>query len=102
VKDVESIEIDKDSRTMTVTMGNVSFWHLSNIGFTIVLPKHILENVEDWRTWQPTNRPHRALDGTEMTELVGSGPFTFRESRTGEFVHMTRNEYYFLFRDGER
>ena len=31
-----------------------------------------------------------------MTELVGTGPFTFRESRTGEYVHMTRNEHYML------
>ena len=102
VKDVGTVEFDRDTRTMTVTMSNVSFWHLSNIGFMIVLPKHILENVDDWRTWQPTNRPHRAVDGTEITELVGSGPFTFRESRTGEYVHMTRNENYFLYRGGER
>jgi len=102
VKDVGTVEFDGDTRTMTVTMSNVSFWHLSNIGFMIVLPKHILENVDDWRTWQPTNRPHRAVDGAEITELVGSGPFTFRESRTGEYVHMTRNENYFLYRGGER
>jgi len=33
-----------------------------------------------------------------MTELIGTGPFTFRESRTGEYVHMTRNERYFLLK----
>jgi peptide/nickel transport system substrate-binding protein len=80
-------------------MSNVSYWHLHNIGGgVLVMPKHILENVPDWRAWQPTNHPHKALDGTELTELIGSGPFTFRESRTGEYVHMTRNENYFLFR----
>jgi peptide/nickel transport system substrate-binding protein len=99
VKDVESVEFDMDSRTITVTMGNVSYWHLHNIGGAVlVMPKHILENVTDWRAWQPTNRPHKALDGTELTELIGSGPFTFRESRTGEYVHMTRNENYFMHR----
>ena len=103
VKDVESVEFDKDARTLRVTMSNVSYWHLHNIGGSVlVMPKHILENVPDWRAWQPTNRPHKATDGTELTELIGSGPFTFRESRTGEYVHMTRNENYFLFRGETR
>jgi peptide/nickel transport system substrate-binding protein len=103
VKDVELVEFDKDARTLRVTMSNVSYWHLHNIGGgVLVMPKHILENVPDWRAWQPTNRPHKALDGTELTELIGSGPFTFRESRTGEYVHMTRNENYFLFRRDTR
>ncbi|MDR1580370.1 MAG: ABC transporter substrate-binding protein, partial [Synergistaceae bacterium] len=103
VKDVESLEFDRDARTLRVTMSNVSYWHLHNIGGGVpIIPKHILENVPDWRAWQPTNRPHKALDGTELTELIGSGPFTFRESRTGEYVHMTRNENYFLFRGDTR
>ncbi|MDR2780724.1 MAG: ABC transporter substrate-binding protein [Synergistaceae bacterium] len=102
VKDVESIEVDGASRTIRVTMGTVSYWHLHNIGGgVLILPKHILENVADWRAWQPTNRRHTALDGASMTELVGSGPFIFRESRTGEYVHMTRNENYFLFKGGK-
>ncbi|MDR1886005.1 MAG: ABC transporter substrate-binding protein [Synergistaceae bacterium] len=100
VKDVQSVETDAPSRTIRITMANTSYWHLHNIGGMLLLPKHILEGVTDWRTWQPTNRPHEALDGTVMTELVGSGPFTFRESRTGEYVHMTRNEHYMLLGGG--
>jgi peptide/nickel transport system substrate-binding protein len=103
VKDVESIEFDNASSTIRIAMSNISYWHLHNIGGgVLLLPKHILEKVPDWRAWQPTNRPHRALDGAEMTELVGSGPFTFRESRTGEYVHMTRNENYFLFKGDKK
>jgi peptide/nickel transport system substrate-binding protein len=100
VKDIESIEADESERTVRVTMANTSYWHLHNIGGMLLLPKHILENVTDWRTWQPTNKPHKALDGTTLTELIGAGPFTFRESRTGEYVHMTRNEHYMLL-EGE-
>jgi peptide/nickel transport system substrate-binding protein len=97
VKDVESIEIDAASRTLRISMSNTSYWHLHNIGGGVLpLPKHILENVKDWRAWQPSNVPHEALDGTILTELIGTGPFTFRESRTGEYVHMTRNEHYML------
>ena len=99
VKDIVSTEVE--GRTIRVRMGNTSYWHLSNIGGMLILPKHILENVRDWRAWQPTNSPHEALDGTVMTELVGTGPFIFRESRTGEFVHMTRNERFFLYRDNQ-
>jgi peptide/nickel transport system substrate-binding protein len=102
VKDVESVELDRESRTIRVVMGNTSYWHLHNIGGLPLFPKHILEKVSDWRAWQPTNRPHIALDGTEMTELVGSGPFIFRESRTGEYIHMTRNENYFLFEGAKK
>jgi len=96
VKDITSTEVD--GRTVRVRMRNTSYWHLHNIGGMLILPKHILEKVQDWRTWQPTNHPHEALDGTVFTELIGTGPFTFRESRTGEYVHMTRNEKYFLYR----
>ncbi|MDR0649697.1 MAG: ABC transporter substrate-binding protein, partial [Synergistaceae bacterium] len=100
VKDIASIETD--GRTLRIEMANTSYWHLHNIGGGILpLPKHILENVTDWRTWQPTNTPHKALDGTILTELIGTGPFTFRESRTGEYVHMTRNEHYMLWDGGD-
>lgn len=98
VKDIASIDVCPDGRTLRVAMTNTSFWHLHNVGGMPVLPKHILENVTDWRAWQPTHRPHTAADGTIMTELVGTGPFTFRESRTGEYVHMVKNENYFLYR----
>ena len=101
VKDVHSIDADADTRTVRITMANTSYWHLHNIGGMLLLPKHILEGVRDWRTWQPTNTPHTALDGTVMTELIGSGPFTFVESRTGEYVRMKRNEHYMLLKDDE-
>jgi peptide/nickel transport system substrate-binding protein len=103
VKDVASIETDLKNRTLRIEMANTSYWHLHNIGGGVLpLPKHILENVKDWRAWQPTNTPHKALDGTTLTELIGTGPFTFRESRTGEYVHMTRNEHYMLRNKGAR
>ncbi|MDR1874984.1 MAG: ABC transporter substrate-binding protein [Synergistaceae bacterium] len=96
VKDIESIEVVAENR-VRIVMANTSFWHLHNIGGMPLLPRHVLENVQDWRAWQPTLQPHTATDGTAMTELVGTGPFTFRESRTGEYVHMTRNERYMLY-----
>jgi peptide/nickel transport system substrate-binding protein len=98
VKDIEDIQTDPETRTITIFMANTSYWHLHNIGGgVLVLPRHILEKVPDWRAWQPSNNPHEALDGTVMTELVGTGPFIFRESRTGEYVRMTRNEHYMLY-----
>ncbi|GHS85779.1 hypothetical protein AGMMS49957_02600 [Synergistales bacterium] len=97
VSDMERVETDAASRTVKVYMSNTSYWHLHNIGGMIILPKHILENVPDWRAWQPTNTPHKAADGSDMTELVGTGPFIFKESRVGEYVHMTRNPFYMLY-----
>jgi peptide/nickel transport system substrate-binding protein len=96
VKDIGDIQTD--GNRIRVRMANTSYWHLHNIGGMIVLPKHILEKVPDWRTWQPASRAHEAADGEPMTELVGTGPFIFKESRTGEYIHMTRNERYMWYR----
>jgi peptide/nickel transport system substrate-binding protein len=96
VKDIEDIQTD--GNRIRIRMANASYWHLHNIGGMIVLPRHILEKVPDWRAWQPTARAHEALDGEIMTELVGTGPFAFRESRTGEYIHMARNEHYMWYK----
>ncbi|GHT01648.1 hypothetical protein AGMMS50276_30110 [Synergistales bacterium] len=101
VSDMERVETDARGRTVKVYMSNTSYWHLHNIGGMIILPKHILEKVPDWRSWQPTNAPHKAADGSDMTELIGTGPFIFKESRVGEYVRMTRNPFYMLFSSGE-
>lgn len=85
-----------DGRTVVVTMNTVSFWHLHNIGGLPVFPAHILGKVEDWRNWQPATTVH----GEGLTELVGSGPFIFREYRPGQYVHMTRFDGYWRFRIG--
>ncbi|GHV50866.1 hypothetical protein FACS1894216_03830 [Synergistales bacterium] len=102
VHDIESITTDAKRRTIRIVMANTSYWHLHNIGGMFVLPKHILEKVPDWRAWQPANRRHKAADGTDMTELVGTGPFIFEESRTGEYVRMKRNDRYILYRGGAK
>lgn len=97
VKDIASIDVP-DELTLRISMKNTSFWHLHNV-VSLILPKHILQQVSDWRTWQPTLTPHTAVDGTVMTELVGTGPFIFKEYRVGEYVHMTRNPRYMLFKN---
>ena len=93
VRDIERVETP-DDHTVIVTMGNVSFWHLHNIGGSPVFPAHILESVKDWETWQPARETHPSEKGS--TALVGTGPFIFREYRPGEFVHLVRNEDFWL------
>lgn len=93
VRDIVSVELP-DPLTVVVTMDNVSYWHLHNIGGMIILPKHVLETVEDWRSWQPARVPMEGHPG--LTQLVGSGPFVFREYRPGEFVRLTRFDGYWM------
>ncbi|MDO9508063.1 MAG: ABC transporter substrate-binding protein [Thermovirgaceae bacterium] len=93
VRDIESIDTP-DGKTVIVTMKNTSFWHLHNIGGSPVFPAHILRNVKNWETWQPAREPHPSQKG--LTMLVGTGPFVFREYRPGEYVHLVRNEKFWL------
>ncbi|NLL37215.1 MAG: ABC transporter substrate-binding protein [Fretibacterium sp.] len=90
------ISADAEGLTLRVALSRYTLWDLHNIGGLILLPRHILEKVSDWRAWQPANL---TAEGAP-TQLIGTGPFTFRESRTGEYVHMTRNEHYWLYRPG--
>ncbi|MBP8996240.1 MAG: Oligopeptide-binding protein AppA precursor [Synergistetes bacterium ADurb.Bin155] len=93
VRDIERIDTP-DDHTVIVTMGNVSYWHLHNIGGSPVFPAHILETVKDWESWQPARETNPSVK--ELTSLVGTGPFVFREYRPGEFVHLVRNEGFWL------
>ncbi|HON34658.1 MAG TPA: ABC transporter substrate-binding protein, partial [Synergistales bacterium] len=93
VRDIERIDTP-DDHTVIVTMGNVSYWHLHNIGGSPVFPAHLLESIKDWETWQPARETHPSEKG--LTNLVGTGPFVFMEYRPGEFVHLVRNEDFWL------
>lgn len=88
VKDVADVSV-VDERTVVVTMDGVSFWHLHNIGGLPIFPAHIVGDVEAWRTWQPTTESHGDLTG-----LIGSGPFVFREYRPGQYVRLSRFDGY--------
>lgn len=93
VRDIESVETTGD-RTVVVTMENTSYWHLHNIGGSPVLPAHILEQVTDWKSWQPAGTAHpKAKD---LTMLVGTGPFVFSEYRPGEYVLLKRYDRFWL------
>jgi peptide/nickel transport system substrate-binding protein len=93
VRDIVSVELP-DPMTAVITLDNVSYWHLHNVGGMMVLPKHVLEKVADWRSWQPSRTPLEGHPG--LTQLVGSGPFVFREYRPGEFVRFTRFDGYWM------
>ena len=95
VDNIEKIETP-DPLTLVVTMKNTSFWHLHRVGGIPVLPRHIVEKVEDWRSWLPASLKHPE-DGS-LTQLVGTGPFVFREYRAGEYVHLTANDAFWLGR----
>lgn len=93
VRDVASVETP-DDLTLVVTMNSTSYWHLHNIGGLPIFPRHVLEQVKDWRSWKPAET---WLDkDKKLTQLMGSGPFIFREYRPGEYVHLTRNPAFWL------
>lgn len=93
VRDIDTVSV-ADDHTITVTMKNVSYWHLHSIGGTPIFPAAVLERIRDWRSWQPARNPVPGAGG--LTELFGTGPFVFREIRPGDFVRFTRNERFWL------
>ncbi len=95
VDNIEKIETP-DDLTLVVTMKNVSFWHLHRVGGIPALPRHLVEKVEDWRSWLPASLKHP--ENESLTQLVGTGPFVFREYRAGEYVHLTGNDAFWLGR----
>ena len=49
-----------------------------------IVPKHIWETIEDWNTW----------DNDDPEMFVGSGPFTLKEWKKGEYCQLVANENY--------
>ena len=95
VDNIETVETP-DDRTLKVIMKNVSFWHLHRVGGISILPRHVIEKVNDWRSWLPASEKHPSDPG--LTGIVGTGPFVFREYRPGEYVRLSGNERFWLGR----
>jgi peptide/nickel transport system substrate-binding protein len=99
VRDIESVEAVDDG-TVVVTMTNTSYWHLHNVGGVPILPAHILEGVENWKSWQPAETGHPEVEG--LTMLVGTGPFVFEEYRPGEYVLLKRHDGFWMLGEDNR
>jgi peptide/nickel transport system substrate-binding protein len=75
------------ANTAIAYLNTSSFWALHWLGANIpIIPKHIWENVEDSVTYQPI------ADGN----LIGSGPYKFKEYKPGEYVLVEANPKWFL------
>jgi peptide/nickel transport system substrate-binding protein len=73
--------------TAVAYLNTTSFWALHWVGANIpMIPKHIWENIEDSVTYQPI------ADGN----LIGTGPYKFKEYRPGEYVIVEANPKWFL------
>ena len=76
-----------DPYTAIAYLNTTSFWALHWLGANIpIIPKHIWENIEDSVTYQPI------ADGN----LIGTGPYKFKEYKPGEYVLVEANPKWFL------
>jgi peptide/nickel transport system substrate-binding protein len=76
-----------DKLTAIAYMNTTSFWALHWVGTNIpIIPKHIWKNIGDSVTYQPISEGN----------LIGSGPYMFKEYKPGEYLIVTANPNYFL------
>jgi peptide/nickel transport system substrate-binding protein len=76
-----------DSTTAIAYMNTTSYWALHWVGSNIpIIPKHIWQNIQDSVRYQPISEGN----------LIGSGPYMFKEYKPGEYVIVTANPNYFL------
>lgn len=108
VKDV----VANDEYTVTITMEKPYFLAEYFLGGLQIMPKHILdpENLTDQYTIPQTNNPAQAASNEAMSKfakwfdtpernrekqyLIGTGPYTFEEWRTGENIRLQRFDGY--------
>ncbi len=74
--------------TLIVEFSSESYWHLYDIAYKPIIPKHVFEEVgiNDWNLWNP--QPPGEI-------MVTSGPFNISEYVEGEFIELTFNYKYF-------
>lgn len=94
VKTVAEVEVRGDY-SLTVKMSGVSYWQLERIGGLPCLPKHVLDRITDWQTWDPLDKSGKS----GPAGLVGTGPFIFDEYKPGEYVMLVKNPYYRLLKN---
>jgi peptide/nickel transport system substrate-binding protein len=76
-----------DKLTAIAYMNTTSYWALHWVGADIpIIPKHIWQNIADSVTYQPISEGN----------LIGSGPYMFKEYKPGEYLVVTANPNYFL------
>lgn len=97
VKNVKSTATP-DDYTLRVVMNGVSYWYLDNLGGLPCMPESVLKRITNWQSWEPLDRSGRY----GPYGLVGSGPFTLKSYRPGEYVMMLRNPHYRLLGGGAR
>ena len=83
-----TVAYSETTYTLIVEFSSESFWHLYDIAYKPIIPKHVFEEVgvNDWNLWNPE-------PPGEM--MVTSGPFNISDYLEGEFIELTFNPEYF-------
>ncbi|MEG2183673.1 MAG: ABC transporter substrate-binding protein [Cloacibacillus sp.] len=97
VKNIKSIDAP-DDLTLRVSMNGVSYWYLDNIAGLPCLPKKVVDKIKDWQNWDPLDKKEKY----GPYGLVGSGPFTLKNYKPGEYVIMRRNPNFRMLKGGAK
>jgi peptide/nickel transport system substrate-binding protein len=96
-------KVDEDSVSITTAKVHAPF--LRVIGAVAILPKHVLEKTvaETDKAGAPKFNLTWGLDTTDLSQIVGTGPFMYKEYKAAQRLVMTRNPHHWRVNaDGDR
>ena len=79
--------------TVSIFLNSTGYWFLYTYAGMTFLPKHIWENVEDYKNFRSWEEVHPEVEG--LTKLIGTGPFIFKEYIPGEYAKIVWNPFFF-------
>lgn len=85
-----------DADTVSITTAKVHAPFLRVIGAVSILPKHVLAQTvtETDKTGAPKFNLTWGLDMQDLSQIVGTGPFMFKEYKVAQRLVMTRNPHH--------
>ena len=83
-----------NSSTIEIYVNATGYKHLYDMAWFTILPEHIWKNITNYQTFQPWTQTNPL--NTNLTMLVGQGPFILKQCDLNNEVTLTWNPLFFM------